>query len=69
MITNLRISGMHCNHCVRSIDRALRAVPGVSAVEVDLAGGAANVTHAEQTALPSLEAAVESAGYAIAKPA
>lgn len=63
MITSLRITGMTCNNCVRHVDHALRAVRGVSAVEVDLAGGSAKVTHDDGVALASLVTAVETIGY------
>jgi copper chaperone CopZ len=63
VITNLRITGMTCNNCVRHVDRALRGVPGVSQVAVDLPEGQAEVVHSEATPLASLIAAVESAGY------
>lgn len=62
-MTTLRITGMSCNNCVRHVDKALRAVPGVTGVEVDLPEGRATVEHAETTAPPALIAAVESAGY------
>jgi len=61
--TSLRITGMSCNNCVRHVDQALRAVQGVSAVEVDLARGSAKVTHGDGVPLESLLTAVESAGY------
>lgn len=63
MITTLRITGMTCNGCVRHVDKALRAVPGVTAVEVDLARGTAKVVHDESAQVPAMVAAVESAGY------
>lgn len=64
MITTLRISGMTCNGCVKHVDKALRALPGVSAVEVSLAESAAKVSHdPEQSPLASLMAAVVDAGY------
>jgi copper chaperone CopZ len=63
VITTLRITGMTCNGCVRHVDKALRAVPGVTAVEVNLAEKTAKVVH-EESALPAaMVAAVESAGY------
>lgn len=62
MVTNLRISGMTCNHCVRSVGDALRSVPGVSKVEVRLPDRA-EVEHDGKATLASLVAAVESAGY------
>ena len=61
MVTNLRISGMTCNHCVRSVGDALRSVPGVSKVDVRLPDRA-EVEHDGAT-LAKLVAAVESAGY------
>ena len=64
MVTTLAITGMTCNGCVKHVDQALRAVPGVSAVEVALAENRAKVVHdPEQTPVPALIAAVETAGY------
>jgi len=61
VITTLRVTGMTCNGCRNHVDAALREVPGVTAVEVDLAGGQAKVVH--EGSLESLLAAVENAGY------
>jgi len=64
VITTLAITGMTCNGCVKHVDKALRGLAGVSAVEVDLAGGRAKVSHDEaQAPVASLVAAVEAAGY------
>jgi copper chaperone CopZ len=63
VITTLRITGMTCNGCVRHVDKALRAVSGVTAVEVNLPEGTAKVVHEESAAISALVAAVESAGY------
>lgn len=55
---------MTCNGCVKHVDAALRALPGVTAVEVDLAGHRAKVVHDADAAPPAtLIAAVEAAGY------
>ena len=55
---------MTCNGCVRHVDSALRAVPGVAAVEVLLVDQKAKVVHdPEQSPLPILIAAVGGAGY------
>jgi copper chaperone CopZ len=58
----LVIEGMGCEGCVAAVDEALRAVPGVRAVAVDLEAGRATVEHegADPTALVR---AVEKAGY------
>ncbi len=66
MITTLRISGMTCNGCVRHVDKALRGVPGVSAVEVSLPEQRAKIVHEESASVAALVAAVESAGYTAA---
>ena len=65
MTTVLKITGMTCNNCVRHVREALAAVPGVSAVTVDLAAATATVAHdaADEAAL---RAAVIDAGYATA---
>ena len=64
MITTLRVTGMTCNGCRKHVDSALREVPGVTAVQVDLEGGQAKVVHDGATAPAALIAAVEGAGYA-----
>lgn len=63
MVTTLRITGMTCNGCVRHVDKALRAVPGVSAVEVNLPDGTAKVVHDDSAAIASMVEAVQTAGY------
>ena len=38
------ISGMHCESCVKSIDKAVRSLRGVLDAEVDLSSGEVHVT-------------------------
>lgn len=40
----LKVSGMTCGHCVAAVTKAVRAVPAVDAVSVDLASGTVTVT-------------------------
>ena len=61
---SLKVNGMTCQGCVRSVKNVLERVPGVSSAEVDLVRGEARVvfdpvraTHA------ALRAAIEDAGY------
>jgi len=58
------ISGMTCQHCVQSIQRALSRVRGVRSVEVDLKKGTAGVT-GDQIDLSQLRAGIEGLGYTI----
>jgi copper chaperone CopZ len=58
----LEIEGMGCEGCVAAVEKALRAVPGVRTVAVDLAAGRATVEH-EGADEAALVRAVEKAGY------
>ena len=60
----LAITGMTCASCVRSVETALAAVPGVASAEVNLANERATVRiDAARVDLPLLVKAVERAGY------
>lgn len=41
----LKVSGMSCQHCVRSVTSALQSVQGVERAEVDLSKGRATVEY------------------------
>lgn len=56
------VGGMHCSHCQQSVTRAIDALPGVAACEVDLAGGRARVT-GSTVAPAAVVAAVEALGF------
>ena len=57
---------MTCNGCVKHVEAALRAVPGVTSVQVVLAENTAQVVHdPEQSPMASLTAAVVEAGYEV----
>ena len=63
--TVLTIAGMSCQHCVRAVDEALRAVPGVVVEKVEI--GSAVLSHTEADGHAATEAAlvaVTDAGYA-----
>jgi copper chaperone len=61
--SELAITGMTCGHCVKHVDRALRGVPGVTAVDVRLADQLAVVTHGDDASVPAMVAVVTAAGY------
>ena len=56
-----RVNGMTCGGCVRHVEKAIRATPGVSEVAVDLA--AATVTVTGPVDFQALAAQVAAAGY------
>ena len=59
----LHVEGMMCNHCKASVEKVLSAVPGVSAVVVDLAAKSAAVTCEASVLDADLIAAVEKKGF------
>ncbi|NNU81739.1 copper-translocating P-type ATPase [Halovulum dunhuangense] len=62
--TALSVTGMTCASCVGRVERALRAVPGVTAASVNLATETATIRHAAVPDLPArLIVAIAEAGY------
>ena len=65
MTMKIQIKGMSCNHCKGSAERAIMGVSGVTAVNIDLASGEAQIS-----GTPNLEAvisAVEALGFEVVK--
>lgn len=63
LVADLSIEGMSCASCVGRVERALRAVPGVSAASVNLATERAQVRLASGSTPEALVQAVARAGY------
>jgi len=63
MKTVLKIEGMTCGGCVRSVEKALGQVAGVKSTQVDLAQGQATVEADNGVDPAAFVAAVEDAGY------
>ena len=59
----LDVKGMTCAHCVSRVDKALRAVDGVSSVAVSLQGHQAEVEFDAPATSAALMEAVSEAGY------
>lgn len=62
--TVLTIEGMTCGHCTAAVKKALVALPGVRAVDVQLAAGSATVVH-DGTAAAALQQVVADEGYTV----
>ena len=63
MEKTLKVEGMMCMHCKASVEKALGAVPGVTAVTVDLEAKTAVVVCDASVAGSDLCAAVEKKGF------
>ena len=59
----ISIEGMACMHCVKHVQEALAAIPGVQEVTVDLEGKSATVSVDGSVTDEALKAAVDGAGY------
>jgi copper chaperone CopZ len=56
------VPAMHCGHCERAVKEEVGAVPGVTAVDVDLETKLVTVT-GESVDDTAVRAAIEEAGY------
>ncbi|RSM62029.1 cation-transporting ATPase [Actinoplanes sp. ATCC 53533] len=61
------VTGMTCAHCVNSVSSEIQRIPGVTDVEVDLASGAVTVTSDQPVDDTAVAAAVDEAGYELAR--
>lgn len=57
----LEVRGMSCGHCVAAITSAVTALPGVTDVDVDLAGSVVRIGGTPERA--AVTEAIEDAGY------
>lgn len=69
MQTTVNVSGMTCQHCVRSVTEELGALDGVQSVDVELVAGGVSpvvVTSTRELGTDEIEDAVDEAGYSVA---
>ncbi|MDR3295937.1 MAG: copper ion binding protein [Clostridiales Family XIII bacterium] len=63
----LKVEGMSCEHCVKAVTEAAGALPGVSGVAVDLAGGTVSLDYDPAvTPLDTIKSEIEDQGYDVA---
>jgi P-type Cu+ transporter len=62
-ITTLKLKGMSCAACANSVEKAIRQVPGVRAVQVNFAAEQAQVDYDHRSNMTAIQAAVSDAGY------
>lgn len=61
--TIIKIEGMSCGHCTAAVEKALKALPGVETVQVDLDKKQAVVTGT--ASLAAMHEAIEDIGFDI----
>ena len=60
---DITVKGMSCAHCAAAMTKALESLPGVSNVQVDLAGGRVSYECAGPIPRQDLERVVKAAGF------
>jgi copper ion binding protein len=61
----VKVRGMSCDHCVRTVRNAIMSLPGVSEVEVSLETGLVRVKAEADVSKEEIKRAVEEWGYKV----
>jgi copper chaperone len=64
--SKIKISGMTCDHCVKTVEKGIKSLPGVDRVKVDLDTQTADVAYSPDTVtLDQIKKAITQAGYQV----
>ena len=64
--TKLNVEGMSCEHCVKSIKKAVGDLAGVNSVEVDLKAKTVTIDYdAQSVNIQSIKDSIEDQGYEV----
>ncbi|OZF42232.1 heavy-metal-associated domain-containing protein [Rhodococcus sp. 14-2470-1a] len=66
MNTTVTVTGMTCGHCVSSVREEISSIPGVTAVDIDLASGRVDIDSETAIEQAAIAQAVDEAGYQLA---
>ncbi|MFE7419946.1 heavy-metal-associated domain-containing protein [Rhodococcus sp. NPDC057529] len=64
--SSVTVTGMTCDHCVSSVTEEISELPGVTAVNVDLATGKVDIESTTDLDPGAVADAVAEAGYSVA---
>jgi copper chaperone len=60
----IKVEGMSCEHCVKAVETAVGALPGIESVSVDLVAKTVTVSHnTAKSSIIAIGAAIEEQGY------
>jgi copper chaperone CopZ len=59
----LIVKGMKCGGCAQNVENALRTLPGISSVNVDLKTGKVKVDHEGKASVDQMKQKIKDAGY------
>lgn len=63
--TTYTVTGMTCGHCAAAVEKELKAVDGVTSVQVDVDAGKVTVNSAAPLETEIVSAAIDEAGYTL----
>ncbi|ANU26435.1 copper chaperone CopZ [Planococcus versutus] len=64
---NLQVSGMSCQHCVKSVEDSIMALPGIEKVKVSLENNSVDVAYdSSAVEVGQIAEAIEDQGYDVA---
>jgi copper chaperone CopZ len=61
----IKVKGMSCGHCAAAVARALKSLPGITQVQVDLDAGRVTYQTQGQASHEEVVQAVKAAGYEV----
>ena len=59
----IKIEGMHCNHCLKSVEEGLKKINGIKKVKVILDTGEATITYKGELSLDDVEKCITDLGF------
>jgi len=59
----IKVAGMTCEHCEKTIYRAMKDIKGIENINVDMKRGEVTFDETERVNLETLVKAIEDAGY------
>lgn len=61
----ITVEGMHCMHCAKSVENAIKALDGVKSVKVDLESKSVKIVSKAALDDEAISAAVKEAGFEV----
>lgn len=63
--TEIKVEGMHCNHCAGKVEAAIKEISGVKSVKTNLDAKTVEIISSEELDRALLKETVQKAGYSM----
>jgi copper chaperone CopZ len=67
MKKTIKVDGMHCNHCKMRVEKALKALNGITSAKVDLEAKTAEIESTVEIDDSLIESAIDDVGFKVIK--